>query len=201
MSANVANLCSQIQNSFRWRFRRIAVPYTNVNRSIAHILYDEGFISSYMSGDDKGPYHTGSVVPVTPDNIARRKIWMDLKYHEGEPVLKKMSTISKPSRKVFASVLELKAIASARRASPLLRPQGVGHITILKTKYGILELKDALSKEVGGEVLWFEPARAKPIGFQVQRRNHLAKLSLKIIFAPTQDRTGDLIRVKDTSYH
>jgi ribosomal protein S8 len=151
--APIHNLCSQIQNSFKWRLRRIAVPESKTNRAIVQILYEEGFISSIASGDNLGPYNAGFEVPITPDNVSRRRIWLDLKYKEGEPVLSKMKLISKPSRKVFATNQELKAIASAKRAGPLLKAGEVGQITILKTDYGIVEMKDALKKNVGGEVI------------------------------------------------
>ncbi|KNC96278.1 mitochondrial 37S ribosomal protein MRPS8 [Spizellomyces punctatus DAOM BR117] len=151
--APVHNLCSQIQNSFRWKLRRVAVPHSATNRAICQILYEEGFVSTLASGDETGPFQRGVEVPITPDNIARRKIWLDLKYRDGQAVLQKMRAVSKPSRRIFASVEELQAIAAARRAGPLLKGQEVGQVTILDTPYGIIELKEALTKEVGGEVL------------------------------------------------
>ncbi|KAI9091157.1 ribosomal protein S8 [Phlyctochytrium arcticum] len=151
--APIYNLCSQIQNSFRWRLRQIAVPHSKTNRAICRVLYDEGFLTNLSSGDQTGPFNAGVEVPITPDNVARRKLWLDLKYYEGLPVLKNIHVVSKPSRRVFASIEELKAIAAAKRAGPLLPGQTVGQVTILDTPYGIIELKEALKKEVGGEVL------------------------------------------------
>lgn len=49
----------------------------------------------------------------------------------------------------------LRAIASARSATSLLKGQVLGQVTILDTPYGIIEMKDALIKGVGGEVLCF----------------------------------------------
>ncbi|KAJ3194981.1 hypothetical protein HK101_001434 [Irineochytrium annulatum] len=150
----VHNLCSQIANSFRAGRPRIAVPETNTNRSIVQILYKEGFIGAVMSGDVMGPYRHGAEIIATPDNVSRRRIWLDLKYREGEPVLRKIKVVSKPSRKVFATIDELKAVAAARRPqSNLLKPQEVGQITVVKTVFGIMELREALKKSVGGEVL------------------------------------------------
>ncbi|KAJ3011443.1 hypothetical protein HKX48_006838 [Thoreauomyces humboldtii] len=185
--APVHNLCSAVQNSFRWHLRRIAVPQSTTNRAICRILYEEGFISSISTGDEKGPYpatasttRNPSVVSTTPTtttsasssssspipsptqpplvprpvpNPASQKIWLNLKYKDGQPVLRRMSVVSKPSRRVYASLDELKAVAAARRAGPLLKGQEVGQVTILDTPYGIIELKEALAKEVGGEVL------------------------------------------------
>ncbi|KAI8841288.1 30S ribosomal protein S8 [Chytridium lagenaria] len=150
----VHNLCSQLHNSFRWNFNRIAVPESKTNRAVVQVLYEEGFLSSVASGDVLGPYRTGKEVTITPDNVSRRRIWLNLKYRNGEPVLKKISAVSVPSRRVFATFEELKAVASAKRTqNTLIKPQEMGQITVLDTIYGILELKDALKKNVGGEVL------------------------------------------------
>ncbi|KAL2917708.1 hypothetical protein HK105_202581 [Polyrhizophydium stewartii] len=149
----VHNLCSHIENSYRSQLRRIAVPYSYTNKAICSVLYQEGFVSSVVTGDEKGPFDRGFPVPVTPDNIAHRRLWLDLKYRSGLPALSSMRIVSKPSRKVIASFEELRAIAAAKRAGPLLRPQLAGQITIVKTSAGIVELKDALRHELGGEVL------------------------------------------------
>ncbi|KAI8914038.1 ribosomal protein S8 [Powellomyces hirtus] len=175
--APVHNLCSMIQNSFRWQLRSIAVPVSTTNKEICRILYEEGFISSLAQGNETGPYpptpqpqsspqpsassplHSASAPTSTPlplpprPNPARQKLWLTLKYRDGQPVLRSMSAVSKPSRRVFASLAELQAVAAARRAGTLLKGQQVGQVTILNTPYGIIELKEALQKEVGGEVL------------------------------------------------
>ncbi|KAJ3145099.1 hypothetical protein HDU86_001151 [Geranomyces michiganensis] len=196
--APVHNLCSAVQNSFRWKLRQIAVPVSATNRAICRILYDEGFIAALEQGSAQGPHaavrplpHAPTPTPPVPKpsslstsvvsdpsstatqrplqpptessathfpqppspNPASQKLWLTLKYKDGEPVLRKMAAVSKPSRRVFASLAELRAVAAARRAGPLLKGQEVGQVTILKTPYGIIELKEALEKEVGGEVL------------------------------------------------
>ncbi|KAI8617697.1 ribosomal protein S8 [Chytriomyces sp. MP71] len=133
------HLSSHVTNAFRLRMARVAVPESKQNQAIANILHDEGFVAAVQSGDTLGPYQMGAQVPITPDN--------------GEPVLHDMRAVSKPSRRVFATAQELKMVAAARRASPLLKGAHVGQVTILKTAYGIVELKDALKKNVGGEVL------------------------------------------------
>ncbi|KAJ3412969.1 hypothetical protein HDV05_008684 [Chytridiales sp. JEL 0842] len=152
--APIYNLCSQILNSTRWGFRRIALPESKTNRAIISILYNEGLITSFSSGDTTGPFQRGHEVPPTPDTLSRRRIWVDLKYRDGEPVLKKLQVVSKPSRRVFATVEELKAVASLKNAKGgLLKAGEVGGVTILETAYGVIELREALKKDVGGEVL------------------------------------------------
>ncbi|KAI8903577.1 ribosomal protein S8 [Gorgonomyces haynaldii] len=151
--APVHHLCSYLENATKYGYSRIQVPYSNTNKSILHILYQEGLVSRVSTGDKKGPFELGFQVPVTLFNRADARLWVDLKYRHGESVLKQMRTISKPSRRIYASANELRAIASAKEASSLLKAQKVGQITIVKTPIGIVEMKEAIQKSVGGEVL------------------------------------------------
>lgn len=153
--APIHQLCDKLGMAFKRNVQRIAVSDCNTHRSIINILYREGMINSYAVGDTLGPFQLGKPVPITPENIAKRKIWVDLKYRNGEPVLKTFKPVSLPSRKIYASVDDLKAIAGARNAGRLLKAQVLGQVTILETQYGILELKEAINKNVGGKVLCY----------------------------------------------
>ncbi|KAF9912227.1 hypothetical protein BX616_010376 [Lobosporangium transversale] len=144
------DLCARVQNGFRARLRKIAVPDTKMNLAIANVLYKEGFIAGVARGDHTQPDTT--YVPTTPDNIATRRLWLELKYVNDEPVLKKMTAVSKPSKKVVMKVQELQNLAAGNR-SQFIKGLQPGEIAILTTNYGVLELRDALEKGAGGEVL------------------------------------------------
>ncbi|KAJ3043760.1 hypothetical protein HDV00_004166 [Rhizophlyctis rosea] len=158
-------LTGQLLNSFRSRLRRINVPHTTQNLAISQILYNEGFLTAVMLGDKEGPFAANSsptattnsdAIPSVLEKPKHRRIWLDLKYREGEPVLRDIRCVSKGSRRVFASVDELKAVAAAKNIqSGLVKPTELGMVTIINTPFGILELKDALKKDVGGEVLLY----------------------------------------------
>jgi small subunit ribosomal protein S8 len=147
----LANVCSTLTNSSKRGQRLVSIPFSNASRSIADILYQQGLISSWQMGDQEGPFL--APVKITPENDHLRKIWIHLKYRQGEPALKQMSLVSKPSRRIYASVEEIQALASAKRVSSLIKRQVLGQITILETKKGILELQDAVQAKLGGEVL------------------------------------------------
>ena len=66
------------------------MPETKTNRAICQVLYEEGLLQQLSSGDVTAPYAEGFKVPMTPDNVALRRIWVDLKYKDGEPVLRKL---------------------------------------------------------------------------------------------------------------
>lgn len=130
------------------------MPATKLNRAVCGILYREGFVSAVLQGDIYGPDPSGHEIPVTPDNVAMRRLWLELKYRDNEPVLRAMKAVSLPSRRIYATVDELKAVAAGRRnAHALVKPADVGQITILDTAYGVLDINEALMKNVGGEVL------------------------------------------------
>ncbi|CAO3664876.1 unnamed protein product [Rhizopus stolonifer] len=128
----VYDLCARVQNGFRAKLQSIAIPETKMNLAISNILYKEGFISSVTR--------------------ATRRIWLTLKYKENLPALSKFSVISKPSKKVSFSVNELKNVANGRR-SQFIKPLQPGEIAIISTNRGVLELQEAIEKNVGGEVL------------------------------------------------
>jgi len=144
------DLCARLQNGFRARLRQIAVPDTKMNHAIASVLYKEGFIAGVSRGNHIEP--DTAYVPTTPDNIATRRLWLELKYNNDEPVLKKMTAVSKPSKKVVMQVQELQNLAAGNRAQ-FIKGLQPGEIAILTTNYGVLELREALEKGAGGEIL------------------------------------------------
>ncbi|RKP03271.1 hypothetical protein CXG81DRAFT_9815 [Caulochytrium protostelioides] len=149
----VQNLCSQLQNASRRYAKVTAVPETKTNRAVCEVLRDEGLIAGIQSGDTYGPFADGQDVPITPDNVAYRKLWLTLKYREGEAVLSRLKVVSKPSRRVYATVDELQTVAAARHATHLVKAVNLGQVSILRTPFGVVELKDALRQGTGGEVL------------------------------------------------
>ncbi|KAI8369549.1 30S ribosomal protein S8 [Radiomyces spectabilis] len=146
----VFDLCARIQNGFRARLATIAIPETKMNLAIANILYKEGFLSSVTRGNHLGP--DDSYTPTTSENVATRRLWLNLKYKDNHPALNSLAVVSKPSKKVTFTVSEMKNIASGRR-SKFIKPLQPGEIAIVNTNRGVLELQEALQKNVGGEVL------------------------------------------------
>lgn len=145
------DLCSLVQNAFRARHRRIAVDHTTQNLGILSILLRAGFISSLTRGTIDGPspdaFHEASE--------AQKRIWAELKYRDDRPVLTSMSLVSKPSRKVFMEISEIRRICSGRRAQTI-KPLGLGEIAVVKTKSKEnewLEAREALQMRLDGEVV------------------------------------------------
>ena len=126
----IHNLCSHLQNASKMRMKYIQVPYSKTSEQILSVLYNHGMISNLQLLDN--------------ERISQRKLKVDLKYRHGNQVLNSMKLISKPSRRVFATCDEIMKILAVKN---------VGDLLIIKTSKGIMEARDALKEEMGGEVL------------------------------------------------
>jgi len=145
------DLCSRLQNGFRARHKRIAVPHTVQNLGILTILLREGFISSVTRGTNIEPspsaWHT-----VGP---SQKRIWAELKYRDDRPVLNAMELISKPSKRITVDHRELWRLCTGRRAK-FVAPLGFGEIAVVKTDDDNnvwMEAREAVQAGKGGEVV------------------------------------------------
>lgn len=145
------NLCSRLQNAFRARHYQVSFDHTKQNLGILSILLRNGFLINLTRGTTQSPdpiqFH------LVPE--AQRRIWATLKYRDDRPVLNQMELISMPSKRIFMTVNEIRAMASGRRAQ-FVKPLCMGEIAIIKTKdkeNEWLEAREALRLNLAGEVL------------------------------------------------
>ncbi|KAG6856486.1 hypothetical protein H0H87_003954 [Tephrocybe sp. NHM501043] len=145
------NLCARLQNAFRARHKNVVVDHSTQNLGILSILLRSGFISNLVRGTVAAPdphlFHS------TGD--AQRRIWANLKYRDERPVLNHMELVSKPSKRVFMDVSELRLICSGRRAQTV-KPLGMGEIAVVRTRdreNEWLEAREALQLGLSGEVI------------------------------------------------
>ena len=124
----VADMLTRIRNANSAKHDTVDVPASNMKKSIAQILLDEGFIKSFQIIDDG----TQGVIRIT------------LKYNAGkEKVISGLRRVSKPGLRVYAGADELPRVL-----------KGLG-IAIIPTSKGIMTDKAARAAHVGGEVLAF----------------------------------------------
>ena len=122
----IADMLTRIRNALVARHESIEVPASNMKKSIAQILLDEGYIKSF-EGEDKGP---------------QGLIKIGLKYGpNNESVITGLRRISKPGLRVYAAKDEVPKVLG-----------GLG-IAIVSTSKGVMTDKQARSNNVGGEVL------------------------------------------------
>lgn len=122
-----------------------------MNLSVALGLYLQGFLSSVQRGSIDGPDEV--YTPTTPANISTRRLWLGLKYHEASPVLSNMHVVSKPSRKIWMSVSELKLLVEGKKGREMIKGLVPGEICFIGTDKGVMEIRDAIKRRIGGEVL------------------------------------------------
>ncbi|THH21004.1 hypothetical protein EW146_g463 [Bondarzewia mesenterica] len=145
------DLCARIQNAFRARHQTVSVAHTTQNLGILSILFRTGFLTSITRGTIDAP----SPEAFNATSAAQRRIWAELKYRNDRPVLERMELISKPSKRVFMEIGEIRRICTGRRAQTV-KPLGMGEIAVVRTKnkeHEWLEAREALQLHLDGEVV------------------------------------------------
>ena len=125
MSDPVGDLLARIRNGQLRALQKISSPHSRLRASVLDVLKEEGFIRSYTEVETSG----------------RRELEIELKYHEGQPVIRELKRVSTPGRRVYTSVKDLKP-----------HRQGLG-VSIVSTPQGVMTDTHAREKNVGGEVL------------------------------------------------
>ncbi len=126
LSDPVGDMLTRIRNAQRSRHSSCISPASQLRANVLEVLKREGFIRGF-SAEELRP------------GIGQLRI--ELKYNEGEPVIKEIHRVSKPGRRVYAKIKELPRVYA-----------GLG-ISILSTPRGVLSDAEARAANVGGEVL------------------------------------------------
>ena len=126
MSDPLGDMLTRIRNGQRARQAVIASPASKFRANVLEVLKREGYIRGFTHEH------------VRP-GVAELKI--ELKYVDGEPVIREIARVSKPGRRVYASVKALPRVNN-----------GLG-VAILSTPKGVMADHDARDKNVGGEIL------------------------------------------------
>lgn len=160
---NLAHVCSHLNNVSKARLGFTSIPHSNLHFKLCLAFQNSGLISNVVLGGPTPPrphkitglpsINDESVEPVTQSNIASRRLWLGLKYWQSEPVLGKISLISKPKRRVYLDVPSLQEIVRGRRARNVDGLRSPGESLYLSTDQGIMEARDCVEKKVGGLAL------------------------------------------------
>lgn len=126
MTDPLGDMLTRIRNGQRARKNSVIAPASKFRTRVLDVLKREGFIRGY------------SQYEVRP-GVSEMKI--ELKYHEGEPVIREISRVSTPGRRVYYKIKDLPRMYN-----------GLG-IAILSTPRGVISDAEAREKNVGGEVL------------------------------------------------
>jgi small subunit ribosomal protein S8 len=150
---SIAHACSHLQNASRARLGLTSIPNTKYNLRLMLALHRAGFISSVTRGGPAPPEDLlAEPEPVTTLNVATRRLWVGLKYWDEKPVMRNIQPVSKPSRLVTSDLTELGRIARGFPAG-YVKGLNLGESLFLSTDRGVLEVREALERKVGGLVL------------------------------------------------
>jgi small subunit ribosomal protein S8 len=127
MSLNdpLGDLLSRIRNAQMRNKSKVTSPNSRLRESVLDVLKNEGYIRGYAVVEREG----------------RSEIEIELKYFDGEPVIREIERVSKPGRRVYTSVKNMPRINN-----------GLG-VTIVSTPKGVMADHDARDANVGGEIL------------------------------------------------
>ena len=128
MSDVIADMLTRIRNASNAKHATVDIPASNMKKSIADILVEEGYVKGYQ----------------IVENGCQGTIRITLKYAEGkQKVIRGIRRVSKPGLRIYAGYEDMPKVMN-----------GLG-IAIVSTSKGIMTDKKARSLKVGGEVLAF----------------------------------------------
>ena len=125
MNDPIGDLLSRIRNAQMRNKSKVASPNSRLRESVLEVLKNEGYIRGYAVVEKDG----------------RSEIEIELKYFDGEPVIREIERVSKPGRRVYTSVKNMPRINN-----------GLG-VTIVSTPKGVMADHEARDANVGGEIL------------------------------------------------
>ena len=126
MSDPLSDMLTRIRNGQMAQKSAVKSPSSKLRMNVLEVLKREGYIRGYEHSN----------VRQGVDELS-----IELKYHNGEPVIREVQRVSKPGRRIYAGVRELPHVYN-----------GLG-IAILSTPRGVLSDSEAREHRVGGEVL------------------------------------------------
>ena len=126
MSDPLGDMLTRIRNGQNARKSVVSSPASRFRSNVLEVLKREGYIRDYSNVD------------IRP---GLKELKIELKYHEGQPVISEIKRVSRPGRRVYFGLRDLPRVYN-----------GLG-IAILSTPRGVLSDNEARTAKVGGEVL------------------------------------------------
>ena len=122
----IGDMFSRIRNGQMRLLTSVVIPSSKFRRNILEILKNEGYIKDFY-------------IEKSENNKISLKI--NLKYYEGDPVIKEIKRISKPGRRVYSRATSIPKVMN-----------GLG-LAIISTPKGVMSDTDARKQNIGGEVI------------------------------------------------
>jgi|SRR5687768_7845727 len=125
MNDPLGDMLTRIRNAQMRKRPNVTTPASSLRARVLDVLQTEGYIRGYSESETNG----------------KAEFHIELKYFDGQPVIREIQRVSKPGRRVYSSVKAIPRVAD-----------GLG-VSILSTPKGVMADHEARSQNVGGEVL------------------------------------------------
>ena len=125
MSDPLGDMLTRIRNAQMRKKSKVVSPASRLRERVLDVLQAEGYIRGYSQLELDG----------------KSELEIELKYYDGEPVIREIVRVSRPGRRVYASVKNIPRVSN-----------GLG-VSILSTPKGVMSDSEARDQNVGGEVL------------------------------------------------
>ena len=126
LSDPIGDLLTRIRNGQMARHGAIAAPNSKKRRAVLDVLQKEGFIRGYS---------------VSELRAGVSELRIELKYFDGEPVIREIKRVSRPGLRNYTSLKDMPRVRN-----------GLG-ISIVSTSQGVMTDADARDRNIGGEVM------------------------------------------------
>ena len=121
----IGDLISRIRNAQLRGRSKLTSPASTLRTRVLNVLKDEGYIRDFREIENGG----------------HKEIEIELKYFEGSPAIHEIQRVSKPGRRVYSSIKDLRLVRN-----------GLG-ISIISTPKGVMSDNAAREANVGGEII------------------------------------------------
>jgi len=125
MQDPMSDMLTRIRNAQMAGKTAVEMPGSKLKAAVAQVLQDEGYIAGFTASNEEG----------------KPRLAIELKYHEGKPVIAEIDRISRPGLRRYKGKGELPSVR-----------EGLG-VAIISTSKGVMTDRAARAAGVGGEVL------------------------------------------------
>lgn len=126
MQDPIADMLTRIRNGLSAHKIAVSMPVSKKKKAIAELLVEEGYVKSFnVSEENNGT------------------LSVELKYHQGQPVIEMLKRVSRPGLRIYKTAAELPKVHG-----------GFG-VAVVSTSKGLMSDRKARSEGVGGEIICY----------------------------------------------
>lgn len=126
MTDPIADMLTRIRNAQMAEKGQVSMPASKIRTAVARILSEEGFVGGIEESEEAD---------------GKRQLHLELRYHQGRPVIQEIQRVSRPGRRRYAKAGEIPKVLN-----------GLG-LTVVTTSKGVMSDRQARKENVGGELL------------------------------------------------